>query len=122
MSGTQRIGGPVEIQVGGVRLSVKAGTSYNLGVPKRSSVMGSKQMEGYKEEPQPAFVEFVITDKRTTDVKALQKMEDVTLTMTVPNGKTILLHNAFHAGEGTITTDEGEIASRFESAREGEEI
>jgi len=122
MSGTQRIGGPVEIQAGGIRLKVKPGATYNLGHPKREGVLGAKDAHGYKEAPQMAFVEAEVTDHRTLDVKALTTMEDATVTVTAPNGKTILFHNAYYAGEGTVSTDEGSLTIRFESTRPAEEI
>ena len=58
MAGNQRVGGPVEIQAGGVRLSVKSGATYNLGHPKRETIMGASRGHGYKETPQPSFIEF----------------------------------------------------------------
>jgi len=43
------------------------------------------------------------------------------VTLQVANGKTIVLRNAWFAGEGTVQTEEGNIAVRFEglSATEG---
>lgn len=122
MSGNQRVGGPYELQAGGIRLSGKAGASYNLGAPKAETLMGASGGHGYTEKPQPAFIEADITDNADLDVKALVKMRNVTVTLKVANGKTILLHNAIYAGEGTIATDEGSIGARFESPVEGEEI
>ena len=122
MSGNQRVGGPYELQAGGVRLNGKAGATYNLGHPKREAVMGASSGHGFKETPQPSFVEVDVTDSDTLDVKALVTMRDVTVTLKVANGKTILLHNAYYAGEGTIATDEGNIAVRFESGQPAEEI
>jgi len=122
MAGNQRVGGPYELQAGGVRLNGKAGATYNLGHPKREAVMGAAKGHGYKETPQPSFVEVDVTDAPDLDVKALVIMEDATVTLKVANGKTILLHNAYYAGEGTIATDEGSIGCRFESLQPAEEI
>ncbi len=123
MSGPQRVGGPYELQAGGVRLSGKGGASYNLGIPKTKTIAGADlRGAGYTEEHQVTFIECAATDRDSLDVKALQRMRDVTVTMKVANGKTILLHRARYASEGTVTTEEGEIGIRFESDAEGEEL
>lgn len=122
MAGNQRVGGPYELQAGGVRLNGKGGATYNLGHPKREAVMGASAGHGYKETPQVSFVEVDVTDAADLDVKAVATMKDATVTLKVANGKTILLHNAYFAGEGTIATDEGNIGCRFESLQPAEEI
>jgi hypothetical protein len=122
MSGNQRVGGPYELQAGGVRLNGKGGASYNLGHPKREAVLGASGGHGFTEKPQVSFVEVDVTDNDALDVKALVTMRDKPVTLKVANGKTILLHNAYYAGEGTITTDEGSIGCRFESLQPAEEL
>lgn len=122
MAGNQRVGGPYELQAGGIRLNGKGGATYNLGHPKREAVMGASVGHGFSEKPQVAFVEADVTDSDTLDVAALVTMRSATVTLKVANGKTILLHNAYYAGEGTIATDEGSIGCRFESLQPAEEI
>ena len=41
--------------------------------------------------------------------------DNVTVTLELIHGKTIVLANAWYAGEGTVTTEEAEIAVRWES-------
>lgn len=117
MSGSQRLAGPTGLQAGGIRLAIKSGCTYNLGSPKREAVMGSQEVEGFKENPQTPFVEFEAFDKANLDVKALEAMVDTTVTVDAPNGKTIVFHNAYWAGEGTHNTDEGTLSGRFEAPR-----
>jgi hypothetical protein len=121
MAGNQRIGGPYELNAGGVRLNGKTGATYNLGSPKRETMLGPTGSHGHTEKAQVPFVEVDVTDSADLDVKALQNMVGVTVTLKVANGKTILFHDAIYAGEGTIGTDEGNIGCRFE-AKSAEEV
>ena len=49
-------------------------------------------------------------------------MDNATVTLDLAIGKTIVLSNAWFAGEGSVTTGEAEIAVRFESRHEGQEV
>lgn len=113
MATNQRVGGIIQVQVGGVIVDAKGEFTYNLGVPKREEVVGQDTVHGYKEIPQPAFIEGSITDRGTLDVKALAKSKDQTVTLKLANGKTVSLRNAWFAGDGNATTGEGEVAVRW---------
>lgn len=119
---TQRRAGLLQLQINGEIFDAKGDFSYNLGSPKRESVVGSDAVHGYKEMPQVAFIEGAITDRSTLDVKSLVSADGVTVTLRLANGKTILLPDAWFAGDGNVGTGEGEIAVRFESRSQGQEI
>lgn len=121
MSGNQRVGGIVNLQAGGVRLKVKGPPTYNLGVPKRETVVGADGVHGHSEKPQPPFIEAECTDDPALDLKALAAMTNVTVTMACANGKTILLHQAVQTGECTVNTEEGSFSVRFDGVQ-AEEI
>ena len=109
----QRRAGLLQLQTGGEIQDAKGEFTYNLGVPKREEIVGSDGVHGFKETPQVAYIEGAITDRSTLDVKALVSGKDVTVTLALANGKTISLRNAWFAGDGNITTGEGEIAVRW---------
>lgn len=116
-----RVGGIISIQVNGVIFNAKGKFTYNYGQPKRKSIMGSdNRLHGYMEEPQPGFIEGAITDDGSLDTTALVNATDATVTLQLANDKTVVLYNAFYAGEGTGETEEGEFPFRFEG--NGEEI
>lgn len=117
-----RIGGIIFIKVDGVQYSAKGSWTYNLGKPKREGVVGSDSVHGYKELPQIPFVEGAITDSSEISSESLLGLTGVTVTLELANGKVIVWRNAWFAGEGSITTEEGEIAARFESKSQGEEV
>ena len=55
-------------------------------------------------------------------MEALVRGDNATVTLELVNGKTIVLSNAWFAGEGTVTTEEAEIAVRWESRSPAVEI
>lgn len=117
-----RRGGTIEFKVDGVTYLAKGEYSYHMGTPKRETVSGPGKVHGFKETAQPAYIEGAITDDPGLDVKALRKLKDVTVTLALGVGKTIMLSNAWECGDGMGKSDEGELGVRFESAEEGQEI
>ncbi len=122
MSGGQRRGGIITVAVAGVTYDCKGSFSYNLGVAKREAIMGSGRVTGYKESPQVAFIEGEFTDRGDLDVAAMLRTVNATVTLRAANGKTIMLKDAWQAGDGTVQTEEGNIGVRFESEDEAQEV
>ena len=108
-----RVGGIIEFKANGELYSAKGSFTYNLGMPKRDPVVGSDGVHGYKEMPQPPKIEGTITDRSDMDLQALLVLNDATITLRLANGKIIVLREAFYAGEGDVTTEEGEIQVLF---------
>lgn len=113
---SQRKGGLIELQVAGVKHDAKGSFSYNLGRPVREAIVGADSVHGFKEAPQVAFIEGEVTDRGTLDLAQLLNTTDATVTLTLANGKVIVLRDAWFAGEGTASTEEGAIPVRFEGA------
>ncbi len=112
----QRRAGLIQLQVNGEIQDAKGSFSYNLGRPKRDAIIGSDAVHGFRETPQIAFIEGAITDRGTLDLDALASGKDLTVSLLLGNGKMIVLRDAWFAGEGTGTTEEAEIAVRWEGA------
>jgi len=118
---SQRRAGLVQVQINGEIQDAKGNFSYNLGQPKREAIIGTDGVHGFKETPQVAFIEGGITDHGNLDLKALVTVDGATVTISLANGKVVVLRDAWFAGEGTATSEEGEVAIRFEGAN-AEEI
>lgn len=115
-----RIGGVISVRMNGEQVRAKGSWEFNLGRPMRGAVIGADAPHGYKETPQVAFISGATSDHESLDLEALFTAEDVTVTLVLATGKTVILRNAWFAGEGTGTTEEGEIAVRFESLSQAE--
>lgn len=112
----RRVGGIISVQINGEIYNAKGNWTYNLGRPKRESVVGSDALHGFKETPQVAFIEGEITDRSEMDLDKLVTAKDATITLQLANDKVIVLREGFFAGEGTGNTEEGNIQVRFEGA------
>jgi hypothetical protein len=111
---SQRRGGIIFVQSNGEVLDAKGNWTYNLGNPKRDTIIGADRVHGYKEVPQVPFIEGEITDRGTLNLDTLTKLLDATITLELANGKVIVLRQAWFAGDGTGNTEEGNIQMRFE--------
>lgn len=118
---SNRRGGIIELKVGSELFECKGNFTANLGEPKNEAIIGSSGVTGYKSTPQPAFIEGMVTDRGALSIQALMRITDATVHLKLATGKVIVLSHAWQAADGNITTDEGEIEVRFESAV-GEEI
>ena len=111
-----RVGGIIEVKVNGQLQLAKGSWTYNLGREKRETVLGSDTTHGFKTAPQEAMIEGAITDNEDLDLAALVLIEEATITLRLANGKIIVLRDAFFAGDGNGSTEEGEIEVKFVSA------
>ena len=109
-----RIGGKITVNANGQQYRAKGSWSYNLGIDKREGIAGSDSVHGYKETPVVPFIEGTITDSADLSMEALLKIKDATITLLLANGKLISLADAWFAGDGNGSTEEGEIDARFE--------
>lgn len=117
----QRRAGLIQLQINGEIQDAKGNFSYNLGRPKREAIIGADGVHGFKEMPQVCYIEGAITDRGNLDLAALASGRDLTVTLSMSNGKVVVLRDAWFAGEGSASTEESEIAVRWEGAN-AEEI
>lgn len=114
--------GIIYVKVDGTQFDAKGEFNYNLGYPKLSAIIGADNVHGPKSEVQVSFVEGKVTDDSNLKIADIVLIRDATVTLELENGKTVVWRNAWYAGEGNVTTSEGEIDFRFESRRPAEEI
>ena len=119
---SKRVGGITRLTIDGVSNPGKGDVTYNLGMPKREPVLGSAGVHGYTEKAQVAFIECATTHFGDLDFKALVGRTDATVIVELPNGQSLVLRNAYYAGDGEGSTAEGELKLKFESDTEAEVI
>lgn len=110
----EHVAGVLSFQLNGKTYRMKGTFTYNLGRVKREPIVGSDGVHGYMEKPQVPFIEGAITDGRSMVLDDLLEFKDGTATLHLRNGKVIELREAWHAGDGTVDTEESEVAVRFE--------
>lgn len=108
------------MQVNGEIYRAKGDFTYNFGEKKKEAIVGSDSVHGFKEIPQVGFLEGEFTDGADVDIPGLVSIVGATVSLDLANGKMGVWHNAYYAGEGTVSTGEGNLGVRFEG--EGEEV
>lgn len=107
--------GRIEFKIDGQRLDAKGSFTYGLGQDSREAVIGSDGVHGFKATPQVAFIEGEITDHPLLSYSDLVRVDGVTVTLRLGNQKSIILNEAWFAGEGQGQTEDANLAVRFES-------
>lgn len=121
MSTRNRRGGKILFKIDGARYEAKGNFTYNLGADKKEAIVGADTVHGYKSTPQAPRIEGAITDRGDLNLTQILELDDATVTLELANGKTIVLSGAWYAGDGNVTTEEGEIEIVLEALR-GEEV
>lgn len=106
--------GIIFLSVNGEQKQAKGSFTYNLGKNKRETIIGADGVHGFKETPQAAFIEGMITDSVEISVEELVNVIDATVTIQLNNGKVVSVEEAAYVADGDVTTEEGEIQVRFE--------
>lgn len=118
---SKRVGGVIFFKVDGTQYRAKGSFATDIGAPKRDAVVGHDGPHGYKEVPKTPYIEGEITDSSEVSLEELFQLDGVTVTLELANGKVHALREAWYAGDGTLSSEEGNVPVRFEGMR-GEEI
>jgi len=109
-----RVGGLISIAVNGTRLDAVGSFDWNEGTPEKTGAVGHDRVHGYTELPQIPYIEGEIRVTPGLDVRAIKQARDVTITLTIPSGQVVVLRNAWFAGAGKASTENGNMEARFE--------
>jgi hypothetical protein len=115
-----RRAGIAYLKIDGVQQELTGSWTYRPKFKKKTAVKGD-DVHGFKEEIMEPYLEGSFQNSQKLDLNKLVNIEDATITLVEPVGKTFILRNAWYAGEGTGDTEEGKVAVRFEGL-DGEEI
>ena len=122
MANQNRRAGTITLKVGGVQLDAKGNFTYNLGTPSVKPLSAPTASTATKRACRTAFIEGEITDRKNLKLADLSAIDSETVTLELGVGKTIVLSQAWYAGEGTGNSEEGNIGVRFESRFPAQEI
>jgi hypothetical protein len=112
----RRVAGIAFFKIDGRQLETAGSFTVNPGQPMREGKLGTSRVAGFSDKPQIPSIEGKIVLTPGLSLKELTTMQDVTLTVEAPNGSTFILREAWFSGAGTYTTEEGEVAFKFEGA------
>jgi hypothetical protein len=116
-----RRGGIAYLKIDGVQQELKGNWSYRPSFEKKTAIKANSAVAGFKGEWMEPYLEGEFVNSQKLDLNKLVNIENATVTLVEPTGKTFILSEAWYAGDGIGNTEEGNVAVRFEG-KTGEEI
>lgn len=112
---TNRLAGAAYLHVDGKNYLVAGDLSYNVSRVSRESLLGMDGVHGFKETPHAGFISATLRDAGGLTVADFNAMTNVTVTVELANGKTVVGRNMW-----TVETQESKAAEgTFEVKWEG---
>ncbi len=121
MSGTygtdRRIAGTASVTVDGRTHLLVGELTYGVSSVTRTTLTGQDGVHGYSEMPSPGFIAGTFRDVADLRVEDFNAMRDVSVVITLVNGKTISGTGMWTVGAQEVATTEGTFAVRWEGDR-----
>ena len=111
---SQKIGGVAFLKVDGVQYSLRGNLKIMPLTSTRTGVAGQDGVHGTTRKPVVPYMEMDISDLGGLSVKALQAIDNSTITAELDNGKVYILVNGWYAGEAVVDSMDGKVGARFE--------
>ena len=109
-----KVAGTAYVKVDGQQIALRGNFKIKPSNVVRESITGLDGYHGFKETPTVTGFTMDVTDRPEVSVQKLAKLEDVTVTVNLINGKTYVLRNAVQIGEIEISADDGMFTLTFE--------
>jgi len=111
---TNRLAGIAYIAVNGQNYMLAGELVYSPGGITRESLPGQDRVHGYAERPRPAFISGSFRDSGGLAVNDFNNMTNVTITLQLANGKTVIGRNMWTVEAQEVHTPEATFEVRFE--------
>ncbi|MDA8092350.1 MAG: phage tail tube protein [Betaproteobacteria bacterium] len=111
---TNRLAGVAYLSVDGQSYMLSGDLSYSPGSIKRESLSGQDSVHGYSEMPTAPFIAGTLRDSGQLTVASINQMTNVTVTLELANGKTVIGRNMWTVEAQEVKTQEATFEVRFE--------
>jgi hypothetical protein len=111
---TNRLAGIASIQVGGVTYLLQGELSYSPSKVTRETLAGQDQVHGFKEMPVASFISGSLRDTNNLTVADFNQMTNVTISLSLANGKQVVGRNMWCTGVQEVKTQEATFEVKFE--------
>lgn len=112
---TNRLAGIAFVAVDGQNHMLQGEAAYGVSTVTRTTLVGQDAVHGYSEVPHPGFISMTLRDAGGLTVADFNVMTNVTVTLELANGKTIVGRNMWTVEQQEVNTQEATFAVRFES-------
>ena len=111
---TNRIAGVAYLSVDGQSYMVAGDMAYSPSGVSRETITGQDRVHGYSEKPHPGSITATIRDAGGLLVSDFNAMTNVTVTLELANGKTIIGRNMWTVDAPEVKTTEGTFEVKWE--------
>ncbi|HLN23886.1 MAG TPA: phage tail tube protein [Patescibacteria group bacterium] len=112
---TNLLAGTAYFSVDGQSYMLEAKVSYCVSSVKRETLSGMSGVAGYKETPIPGYISATLRDAAGLTVGDFNAMTNVTVTVQLANGKTIVASNAWTVDSQEVDAAEATFEVKFEA-------
>jgi len=109
------IAGAASVTIDGRAYNIAGEGSYQPSGNSRAALSGQDGYHGYSEMPLPGKITWKGRDSGALSISALSEASDVTVVLSLANGKTVIGRNMTRMGEGPISvnTEDGTFDCDF---------
>lgn len=118
MSSSNKLAGTITLTADGTTQMVVGEVSYVSSTVKRETLTGQDGVHGFKVLPIPGKIAATLRDSGDLTVADINAMEDVTVTLDLANGKTVIGRNMWTTEPLEVKTEDG----TFEVVWEGPSV
>lgn len=111
---TNRLAGVAYLSVDGQSYMVAGEISYSVSRVKRESLSGPSGVQGYSETPIPGSISASLRDAGSLTVANFNAMTNVSVTVELANGKTIIGRNMWTVESQEVKSGEATFDVKFE--------
>lgn len=112
---TNRLAGTAYVTIDGVSSSITGEGTYHCSGTKRETLMGADGYHGYSENPVQGKIGWKGRNSGGLSISALNEASNVTVTLVLANGKTVLGRNMTRVGDAIeVSTDDATFTIDFE--------
>jgi hypothetical protein len=117
----RRVAGVAYVYVDGQQYPLRGNLTVSIDTIEREGIPGQDAIHGYIERPRVPFIEGDFSDLNGLSLVALQRMDDVTVTAELANGKQYILRNSWTSTAREFNAADGQATVRWEGMA-GEEV
>jgi hypothetical protein len=111
---TNRLAGTAFISVDGQTYMLAGDLGYSPSGVTRETLTGQDRVHGYSEKPKQGSISATLRDSGGLSVKSFNAMTNVTVTLELANGKTVLGRNMWTVEAQEVKTAEGTFEVKWE--------
>lgn len=112
---TNRLAGVAYVAIDGRSYAIVGEGTYRPSQENRETLLGQDGYHGYKAMPAAGMISWKGRDSGGVSVQTVAGFDNVTVTLELANGKTVIGRNMVRVGEGVeVNSEEGSYDIRWE--------